>query len=444
MKQIGRRVCCGILAAAAAVLLGGCSIPRVIGSVDTMLAPPRLTDDQNDIYDALTAYLSDGEMHLVYPQKGDNLSAFILCNLDADESDEAVVFYQSASTSAAVPISMAVLDQLSGGWQVVSETELEGSGVEDVTLLSADGQTLLAVGLSYAGENGSSLLDIFVLRDNTMQMLSSRAYQTKAIADLTGDGSEDLLLIYTQEDEEGQSDVTAGLFQWESDSFVQTGSCGINPEMTRYQQMSVASAAEGSKLYLDGYRGSTMITEVLSCVVREDGVQLSNTTWREETVYPQRASLVSMDADGDGVIEIPGQSMLPGFSEEDSEILYLTQWYRHNGRRFIPYYAAYVSSQLNYQFVFPDEWVGKISAYRVAGRNEVTFYRWEEGGVPADTALFSLRAVSSSDWLAGHISSDYQLVANRGQIVFLARSLDTESAEALTIEEIRERFRELG
>ncbi len=456
--KIGRILCSGMMSVLAAVAFAGCSIPQIIGSVDTMLTPPRLTDDQNDIYAALTSHLPGDGMHLVYPQKGDNLSAFILCNLDRDSGNEAVVFYQLATSSTvAVPISMAVLDMVSGNWQVMSETPLEGSAVEDVTLLSVNGTPVLAVGLSYAGENGSSLLDIFSFQDNEMQLVSSKAYQAKAFGDLTRNGSDDLLLIYTQEDSEGQADVQAGLFQWDDevpvssteDGFQLAGSCDINPEMTRYQQLSVSFGTDETKLYLDGYRGSVMITEVLSCIAREDTVQLINRTWKEgqATDYPQRASLISMDADGDGTIDIPGQTMLPGYSDEDDDILYLTQWYHHDGRRFVPYYAAYVNSLLNYQFIFPESWPGNVSAYRESYRNEVTFYKWDgdnTGSGKSDTALFSLRAVNSADWRAGRISSEYQLVASRGQIVFLARVYDTDSAYALTIEEIRQQFCDLG
>lgn len=452
-RQRLRRIGSFLTAAAFSLTLTGCSVPRIIGSVDTLLTPPRLTDDQNDIYDALSAHLSGDSMHLVYPQKGENLSAFIFCNLDADPSDEAVVFYQqTTSSTAAAPISMAVLDLVTGSWQVVSETELEGSAVEDVTLLSADGAQLLAVGLSYAGENGSSLLDIFSLQGDGMQRISSKAYQAKALGDLTGEGNDDLLLIYTQEDSEGLAEVQAGLFRWDlsagdsADPYLLVGNCKVNPEMTRYQQLSVTAESDGSTLYLDGYRGNMMITEVLSCTMCGGEIQLINRTWSEGTItdYPQRLSLTSMDADGDGVIEIPGQTMLPGYTEEDAEILYLTQWYHRGGRRFVPQYAAYVNSLLNYQFIFPEDWVDHVSAYRDSSRNEVIFYEWKKGGAPADSALFTLRAVSTSDWRAGKVSSEYQLVASRGQIVFLARAADSGSKYALTIEEIRQQFCDLG
>lgn len=450
-EKVRRMLSGGLAAVFVAVAFTGCSIPSMIGSVDTMLVPPRLTDDQNDIYDALTAHLSGDGMHLVYPQKGENLSAFILCNLDHDLSNEAVVFYQLATSStAAVPITMAVLDMVSESWQVVSETTLEGSAVEDVTLLSVDGVQMLAVGLSYAGENGSSLLDIFSLQGGEMQLVSSKAYQAKALGDLTGSGSDDLLLIYTQEDSEGQTGVQAGLFQWDSsyseDGFQLAGSCDVNPEMTRYQQLSVSTDAEGAKLYLDGYRGNFMITEVLSCTVRDGTVQLLNRTWTQGASpdYPQRASLVSMDGDGDGTIEVPGQTILPGYTEEDEEILYLTQWYRQVGRRFVPDYAAYVNSLLNYQFIFPESWVGNVSAYRNNSRNEITFIEWNENTEEDILSLFSLRAVNSAGWRAGKISSEYQMVASRGQIVFLARVFDTDSEYALTLEEIRQQFCDLG
>ena len=158
-------------------------------------APPRLTDDQNDIYDALTSYLSGKKMHLVYPQKGEYLSAFIQRDLDGDQLDEAVVFYQLSASTSAAPINMAIMGHQDGKWTVVSDIQLDGSGVEDFTVVEGNGKTMMAVGLSYAGESGSSLLQIFRLDGQELQLVFSRTYLAKTICDLTGDGENELLLV---------------------------------------------------------------------------------------------------------------------------------------------------------------------------------------------------------------------------------------------------------
>ncbi len=453
MKRRGW-ISCAAAAVITAAALTGCGSPQFISGVDTLLRPPRLTDDQNDIYNALTSSLSGKEMHLVYPQKGDYLSAFIRYDLDCDGSEEALVFYQLSASLAASPVSMAMLDFRDGRWAVVSDVQLDGSGVEDVSFLSVENEPLAAVGLSYGGDSGSSFLQLFSCEGDTLTRLFSRSYQAKAIGDMTGDGNSDLLLIYSQEDSEGVQSVNAGLFVYQKsqeEPFTLSGSCTVNPEITRYQQIAQSpfigkSDVYKTRLYLDGYRGNVMITEELLLTTENDTTQVQNITWNEldgGVDYPERMSLVSMDIDGDGRMEIPGQVPLPGYTAESSEILYQTTWYRHIGSRYLPIYTGYVGAQLGYMFRFPDKWEGKITAYRGSSNQEVTFSVYQEGVPLEDTAVLSIRAVSAASWRSGKNISDYEYLMSRGQVVFLVRILDRESKYALTMDDIRENFIDL-
>ena len=444
---------------AAAVMLGGCSATNVITSVDALLRPPRLTDDQNDIYDALAAYLSGREMHLVYPQQGDYLSAFIQQDLDGDQLDEAVVFYQLTASTSAAPINMAVMDRQSGRWTVVSDIQLDGSGVEDFTVVHGEGKPMMAVGLSYAGESGSSLLQVFRLYGKELRLVFSRTYLAKTIGDLTGDGKNEFLLVYPHESSEGVQSVQAGLFVCadgddENEGFVQAVSCPVNPEITRYQQLNTVISVQDSRdtrvhVYLDGYRGNAMLTEEILLVTKNGVSELENLTWSDAgdwtgESYPQRFMLNAMDINRDGWYEIPGQQPLPGYETEDMDIVYLTTWYRHFGRRYIPLYSAYINSLLSYQFIFPDEWNGNVTAYRGPYGNEITFSVWDEDKPMEDTALMSLRAVNIASWRSGKVSPEYEYLGSRGQIVFLARIIDTTSKYAVSMEDIRERFMDMG
>ena len=145
-----------------ALLLSGCEgspvgsmVEEMTGGVEGLLSPPRFSEEQDAVYAALSAHLS-GSMRLCYPQEGENLSAFTLCELDGSSGGEAVVFYEPASASAASPVQMAVLDEGEDGWTVTGSLTLEGSGVIDLTLLSLPEGPAFAVGMQYAGENGSS------------------------------------------------------------------------------------------------------------------------------------------------------------------------------------------------------------------------------------------------------------------------------------------------
>ena len=73
----------------AALLLTGCAVGT---SVDNLLKPPQLSVEQEQIYQALQNAVGNN-ITLQYPRSGDNLSAFIVCDMDDDGEDEAMVFY---------------------------------------------------------------------------------------------------------------------------------------------------------------------------------------------------------------------------------------------------------------------------------------------------------------------------------------------------------------
>lgn len=77
-------------------MLCGCSAGFFSGD---LLTSPRLTDEQTEIYNALTA--SAGRVDLRYPHTGSYRSAFVIRNIDGEPTDEAIVFYEQNKTDAA-------------------------------------------------------------------------------------------------------------------------------------------------------------------------------------------------------------------------------------------------------------------------------------------------------------------------------------------------------
>ena len=75
------------------LLAGGCS--RVQTSIEDLMSPPVLTEEQAQIRDALARVSGDGEIKYRYPQNGEYRSSYIFYDIDADGVEEAMVFYQS-------------------------------------------------------------------------------------------------------------------------------------------------------------------------------------------------------------------------------------------------------------------------------------------------------------------------------------------------------------
>ena len=111
--------------------LTGCTFGA---SIDTLMAPPKLSEEQEQIYDALT--LAEGTaISLKYPKSGKYLSAFIIEDIDGDGGDEAIVFYERnnhAPDENALRIN--VLDMKDGRWTSVHDLAAVGSEIEEVMI----------------------------------------------------------------------------------------------------------------------------------------------------------------------------------------------------------------------------------------------------------------------------------------------------------------------
>ena len=86
----------------------------------------------NILRTALERGLGTDDFTLKYPISGENRSAYILCNLDDESSNEAVVFYQLTGTDT---IRMNILDQNDQGeWESVYDMAGAGDDIYTVDL----------------------------------------------------------------------------------------------------------------------------------------------------------------------------------------------------------------------------------------------------------------------------------------------------------------------
>ena len=137
-----------ISAAVLCLLLTGCTFGT---SIDNLMSPPKLSVEQEQIYNALTD-AAGSSISLKYPRSGRYLSAFIVEDIDGDGGNEALVFYEK--TSLAAPentLRINILDKENDKWRSVFDTPAEGSEIEKVTIstLGDNERINLIIGSSY-------------------------------------------------------------------------------------------------------------------------------------------------------------------------------------------------------------------------------------------------------------------------------------------------------
>lgn len=95
------------------MLLGltGCDLYQP--DVDSMLAPPVLSELQTEVNEALQDVVGQ-DFRLCYPTGGSYRSPYIFADLDGDENEEAVVFYTVEDEPL---IYLQILDKTEGRWR---------------------------------------------------------------------------------------------------------------------------------------------------------------------------------------------------------------------------------------------------------------------------------------------------------------------------------------
>ena len=181
------------------LLLAGCSAAE---NVETLLRAPQLSGESAALQKALNSYLG-GSATLKYPASGDFLSPFAFGDWDGDGVDEAAVLYTADTTSSNV--WLAVLEPSGdSGWRVSHAIEGLTSEVQSFSaahLRDTTSQQLLA---GYISPQGDQYLVVYQYDGATLSTVISKSYTDMIVADFTGKGdTQDLVLALPPDSELG-------------------------------------------------------------------------------------------------------------------------------------------------------------------------------------------------------------------------------------------------
>ena len=118
------------------------------------------------------------------------------------------------------------------------------------------------------------------------------------------------------------------------------------------------------------YETAFQVTDVISALAEKDGTPklvnlLDNEllSLSESTLRPAQ-NIYCRDIDGDGLIEIPTVSTLPGYEDLLSEdIPFLTTYNQLlPNEQLSPKQSGVINTQHRYMLRFPQRWIGQVSA----------------------------------------------------------------------------------
>ena len=304
-----KRFCRWLLCTLLCLCLAGCSMPGEQVQVEELLRAPKLSGDYGDVQTALNDWLGESAQ-LKYPMQGDLLSPFLIHDLDGDGQQDAAVLYTTAQSSN---VCVAILQKGSNGmWQVRQNAEGLADTVDSVGLAQLQPGDASQLVVGYVAAQGDHYLAVYSYTDGELSTILEQQYQQYLVEDITGGGSQDLILMSTLEDGGVQIEL---LTVDKEGSFQQVAVMGLSAD--RFSGCASVAAGVGADsrhyLVLDGWTGisGNNLASVLLYFDEDTQQMVPADQISTEKLYTASLrnvpSLVSQDLDGDDIVEIPTQ-----------------------------------------------------------------------------------------------------------------------------------------
>lgn len=401
----------------AAAALTGCTFGA---NIDTLMSPPKLSVEQEQIYSALT--LSTGNsISLKYPTSGKYLSAFIVEDIDGDGGNEAVVFYEKNSLAVEEnTLRINILDKSDGSWSSVCDRPVDGSEIEKVIIsrLGSSDRMNLIIGSSMINRSEKNV-NIYNYTDGVLESPAfSDSYSFFDVKDLDMDGENEFLLLkgsYTN------APATAAAYRLDSNGKYIPYYQDLSSSFTEFDTPIYGKIGNGrTGLYIDAGSGAGSIqTDVI--YMDENGLNKVFATSRESfsTVRPSGCS--SFDIDNDGIPEIPVQKVSQGYDENasESEQIKITEWlYVAEDNSLRKKYTSYYSVNEGYIFIFPEYWEDNVKVERDAINDEMVFRSYKNG--VAGRELLKIYCAEDQPSRDDRIANGYMMLHTKGDSAYLA------------------------
>ncbi len=396
------------------IFITGCSFGT---SIDNLLTPPKLSVEQEQIYNALTD-TTGSAINLKYPKSGKYLSAFIIEDIDGDGENESIVFYEKKGlTINENTLRINVLDRFSDKWQSVCDTSAEGSDIEKVIIskLGENDRTNIIIGSSLIN-NSEKSASIYTYREGIIEKTFSSVYSFMDVTDMDKDNMNEFLILHGS----SSSPAVSATYKLDSEGKYHEYKTELNGNFTEFDRLVYGNIGnQRTGLYIDAVSGSGFIqTDIIYMDSSGLNKVFSNP---DDSLKTVRASgLNTIDIDNDGIYEIPVQTQFIGYDDvPESEQIKMTEWYIYNGSELERKYSGYYSIAEGYMFIFPERWINHVTVKKDVINEELVFTEYKDDGSKGEELLriyISYDSASEND----HISSGYQLIHTNGETSYMA------------------------
>ena len=356
------------------LVLAGCAMPKLTLDPEELYALPELPARYTTLNQQLNAIQESGAEYAA-PVSGSNIQPVQMVDLDGDGREEALAFFRQSDGEK--PLKIYVFTD--NGNSYTQTAVIEGSGLAVYSIaysdMNGDGRMELIVGWRVSMD--LQALAVYALEPGGARELARSNYVKYAVADLNGDGMQELTVFRANQDGVGAADC----YLWKNGALTLSSTIRVSMTMAELSQqgkVTVGTLRSGEPaLFVTGVaEGMRAMTDVL--LLR--GGELNNAVLSPTTGVSGESSrfraLYPADINGDGVTEVPRTAALYG-EELEGDTAQRVDWISFDAAgAAIRVLSTYHAIEDGWYLQLPDGWADTIYVGRSASADEasVTFY----------------------------------------------------------------------
>ncbi|MBO4893551.1 MAG: hypothetical protein J5562_01385 [Clostridia bacterium] len=419
-----------------------------IRSMDLLMQPPVFSNTDEKLIAAFETSAGDNTVFCT-PINGDYKSAVVVEDVDSDGEEEAFIFYKLKNGQETVRLN--ILKKIGGEWKSVSDFTGSGTSVGSISFIDLDSDGIQEVFAGWrVGTSSGRILSIF--RQNSDRLsyheIMNESYSLMSSADIDGDGETEVLLISQISNNTGNLN-SAALYKCSGGKMNPAGNVTLDGNISSYVSVKgeKTSAESPMRFYVDALKGERMmITEVISW---DNSTANLVDPFVDPETFTNSATLryepiPSMDINGDGLIDIPTQSVISeveaGPESIDSYIpLYLTEWKNisDDGIGLETSVCSLINTTGGYIFYLTESDLEKAAV--TAQTDKCWIFRADVNGDGVYKDMFSLLIIDNENWNEENAGSYTILSENENYRVCAFVSPDGK-ANGISGESVKEYF----
>ena len=362
-----RKIIISIITCIIALLLAGCL--RI--TADDLYTLPEVSEEYLRLQAHINIIRNQGA-EFAPPTRGPNRQAVQLKDLNGSGTNEVIAFFSVPAESV---LRVYIFELIDGDYAIADIIEGVGTEIDSVRYIDMDGDGTIELVIGWQMGSALRYMSIYSISGFHHQFLvNSVEYSEIAVFDMTGDGTDDVIVLRLPTIDSG---AVAEIYSLMQDGEIVKEETRLSNGTETISRIITGRLIDNTPaLFIDSegtFENGSLVTDILANT--GDGISnisLTATGGISEGTVRHRMS--SSDINKDGIIKVPSLRLLIAQSETE---YFAIDWYtyRRTGQSNIAL-TTYHNNFDEWFLILPFDWRGKVSVRRedsVPGERTIIF-----------------------------------------------------------------------